>query len=132
MRRSAVERPAVFNKSSKNSYTQNKLTIIANREDNINVSRVKLSPEAIKEKMPRVGGWKEKEGCLVKRFKFNDFASSLDLVNRVGAAAEERDHHPDISFGWGYAEFSITTHDRGGLTELDFALAEEIDRIAED
>ncbi len=49
------------------------------------------------------------------------------FVNKAGEFAEEMDHHPDIKLGWGYAEFEITTHDRGGLTEFDFALAEKIE-----
>lgn len=68
---------------------------------------------------------------LKKRFNFENFAESLDFVNKAGAIAERLDHHPDITFGWGYAEFSITTHDTGGLTELDFALAKEIEDLNE-
>jgi 4a-hydroxytetrahydrobiopterin dehydratase len=50
-------------------------------------------------------------------------------VNKVGALAEEADHHPDIKLGWGYAEFALTTHDRGGLTDFDFDLARKIDLL---
>ena len=62
-------------------------------------------------------------------FNFKNFAESLAFVNKVGEIAESQDHHPDITFGWGYAEFQITTHDAGGLTRKDFALAKKIEAI---
>jgi 4a-hydroxytetrahydrobiopterin dehydratase len=64
---------------------------------------------------------------LTKRYEFANFAAALEFVNRVGEIAERHDHHPDITFGWGYVEIALTTHDRGGLTAFDFAVAKEID-----
>jgi 4a-hydroxytetrahydrobiopterin dehydratase len=93
------------------------------------VERKKLEPEEVNERLNRLDGWSAEGGKLVKRFKFANFAESLDFVNRVGELSEQADHHPDIKFGWGYAEFEITTHDRGGITEFDFALAEKIDAL---
>jgi len=93
------------------------------------VERRKLEPAEVNEKLGRLNGWSAEDGKLVKRFKFANFAESLDFVNRVGELAEQADHHPDIKFGWGYAEFEITTHDRGGITDFDFALAESIDKL---
>jgi 4a-hydroxytetrahydrobiopterin dehydratase len=93
------------------------------------VERKKLEPEEVNENLNRLDGWSAEDGKLVKRFKFANFAESLDFVNRVGRLAEEADHHPDIKLGWGYAEFEITTHDRGGITDFDFALAESIDKL---
>ena len=46
----------------------------------------------------------------------------------MGKVSEDEGHHPDISFGWGYAEISITTHDIEGLSEKDFILAAKIDK----
>lgn len=74
-------------------------------------------------------GWKVKKDKLSKKFKFANFADSLAFVNRVGEIAESMDHHPDIKFGWGYAKISTTTHDRGGVTDVDLALASKIDGI---
>jgi len=93
------------------------------------MTRKKLSGEEIENALVNLPGWKTEDNNLKKRFEFKDFAESLAFVNQVGAIAEMRDHHPDITFGWGYAEFSITTHDRGGLTKNDFALAKEIEHI---
>lgn len=93
------------------------------------MARKKLDETQISEKLKGLAGWKTEDVNLKKRFKFENFAEALEFVNRVGEIAERRDHHPDITFGWGYAEFSITTHDTGGLTENDFALAQKIDVI---
>ena len=76
-----------------------------------------------------INGWQVRGEMLNKRFTFNNFAESLAFVNRVGGLAEEADHHPDITFGWGYAELSLMTHDRGGVTDVDIALATKIDAI---
>jgi len=93
------------------------------------VKRERLTREEVNERLKDVAGWTIADGKLTRRFEFKNFAESLGFVNKVGALAEAADHHPDIKFGWGYAEFEITTHDRGGLTDFDFALAREIDRI---
>jgi len=74
-------------------------------------------------------GWTAEDSQLIKRWKFENFAEALAFVNKVGALAEAADHHPDITFGWGYAEFVLTTHDRGGVTDVDIALATKIDQI---
>lgn len=92
------------------------------------MSRKKLSAEELTEKMSEVNSWERKDEKIYKRFNFENFAESLAFVNKVGAIAENRDHHPDITFGWGYAEFFIMTHDAGGLTKKDFDLAKLIDR----
>jgi 4a-hydroxytetrahydrobiopterin dehydratase len=93
------------------------------------MERRKLASDEIEEKMEDLAGWEVNDGRLVKRFEFPDFAASLYFVNKAGELAEAADHHPDIKMGWGYAEFQITTHDRGGLTDFDFDLAEKIDAI---
>ena len=91
------------------------------------MERRKLSEEEIEAALGDLNGWQVEDVNLKKRFTFQNFAEALEFVNRAGEIAERRDHHPDIYFGWGYAEFSITTHDTGGLTANDFALAKEID-----
>jgi 4a-hydroxytetrahydrobiopterin dehydratase len=93
------------------------------------MARKKLSEDEIKTALADLKGWKTENSQLKKRFSFNNFAKSLAFVNLVGNLAEKLDHHPDITFGWGYAEFAITTHDTGGLTDNDFDLAKEIDSL---
>ena len=89
-----------------------------------------MSAAEIEKSLGDLDGWKAENNKLKKRFAFANFAESMTFVNRAGEIAERRDHHPDIAFGWGYAEFFIMTHDSGGITALDFALAKEIDRIS--
>lgn len=74
-------------------------------------------------------GWKGEDKMLKKRYFFANFAESLAFVNKVGELAEAADHHPEITFGWGYAELVLTTHDRGGVTDVDIALAQKIDSL---
>ena len=82
----------------------------------------------------KIDGWnisedKNKIFFLNKKFKFKNFLESQKFVNDVGKISEEEDHHPDIFFGWGYAEIKITTHAIKGLSENDFILAAKIDKI---
>lgn len=74
-------------------------------------------------------GWRVEDKLLKKHLKFENFAAALSFVNQVGALAEAADHHPDIKFGWGYAEIETTTHDREGVTQFDITLAKEIDAL---
>jgi 4a-hydroxytetrahydrobiopterin dehydratase len=81
----------------------------------------------------KVDGWdviKDKKNIyfLEKEFIFKNFLDSQNFVNQVGIISEEEGHHPDITFGWGYARISITTHAIEGLSENDFILAAKIDK----
>jgi 4a-hydroxytetrahydrobiopterin dehydratase len=86
--------------------------------------------QEIKEFMGELPGWEViEEHHLRKSFKFGDFREAQSFVNRVGELAEAEGHHPDISFGWGYAEIKIWTHKIDGLSESDFILAAKIDAM---
>ena len=81
----------------------------------------------------KVDGWNIKENekkkyFLEKDFKFKNFINSQQFINKVGEISENENHHPDISFGWGYAKIIITTHAIEGLCENDFILAAKIDQ----
>ena len=81
-----------------------------------------------------VDGWEVKADeseiyYLIKDFKFKNFLESQNFVNKVGEIAEKENHHPDISFGWGYCRVKIFTHAIKGLAESDFILAAKIDKI---
>jgi 4a-hydroxytetrahydrobiopterin dehydratase len=73
-------------------------------------------------------GWKNRDNRLAKTFLFPDFAAALAFVNRVGEAAEQLGHHPDIHLAWGRVDIETWSHDVASVTERDFALAGEIDR----
>ncbi len=77
-----------------------------------------------------VNGWEVVENHhLVKTYKFRNFAQALGFVNRVGAIAEEQNHHPDIFLAWGKVKIEIWTHKIDGLTESDFIFAAKLDEI---
>lgn len=65
-----------------------------------------------------------------RRFSFDDFAKAQAFVNKVGDLAEAEGHHPDIAFGWGYANVVFYTHKIKGLHENDFIMAAKVDRFA--
>jgi 4a-hydroxytetrahydrobiopterin dehydratase len=90
-----------------------------------------LSLEAAKTYLKNTPAWSllDKGKRLERKFTFKDFAGALAFVDRVGAIAEEEGHHPDISFGWGYATVSVFSHKIKGLHENDFILASKIDKL---
>jgi 4a-hydroxytetrahydrobiopterin dehydratase len=88
-----------------------------------------LSEAELQGLLADIEGWEALNNSIRRRFEFPDFAAALEFVNKVGELAEQADHHPDISFGWGYAEIVLTTHDRGGVTDVDIALAAKIDSV---
>ena len=69
------------------------------------------------------------EHHLRRRFRFKNFREALHFVNRVGQLAEEQGHHPDVTFGWGYADVTVWTHKIDGLTESDFVFAAKVDAL---
>ena len=76
-------------------------------------------------------GWALEDDAhrLERSFKFRNFREALDFVTRVGELAEREGHHPDVSFGWGWATISWQTKKIKGLHENDFIMAAKIDRV---
>jgi 4a-hydroxytetrahydrobiopterin dehydratase len=66
---------------------------------------------------------------LSRIYKFSDFEKSLSFINKLSHIAQEEGHHPDLKFGWGYAEVNIYTHAINGLSLSDFILASKIDQL---
>ncbi len=93
------------------------------------MKRELLNSEELNQALDTLNGWATEDKFLKKHFKFENFASALSFVNKVAALAEAADHHPDITFGWGYADIALTTHDRGGITDVDVSVATKIDAI---
>lgn len=81
-------------------------------------------------RLPALPGWQaENNHHLVKTFKFPDFKSALEFVNKVGALAEEESHHPDIELSWGKVKIKLLTHSIDGLSLNDFLMAEFIETL---
>jgi 4a-hydroxytetrahydrobiopterin dehydratase len=73
--------------------------------------------------------WTRDGDELKTSVKLADFAAALNFVNAVGAAAEAANHHPDIDIRWNRVNLTLSTHDSGGITRFDLALAAAIDNL---
>jgi len=89
-----------------------------------------LSPQDTESRVRALPGWKIDSGELVRTFTFKDFLGSIDFVNQIAKYAEGAGHHPDIDIRYNRVRIALMTHDAGGLTEKDFDLAQEIDKLA--
>lgn len=87
-----------------------------------------LTTGEIRKRLPGLHGWTLSRGALRCEFKFETFPKALQFVARVGALAEEANHHPDIDIRYCVVKLALITHDVGGISEKDFALAAAIDR----
>ena len=76
-------------------------------------------------------GWAEIDGALEREFEFANFAEALAFVNRVGAVAEEADHHPDIEIHWNHVKLRSWTHVTGTITARDRELAVRTNELIE-
>ncbi|HMK54720.1 MAG TPA: 4a-hydroxytetrahydrobiopterin dehydratase [Methanobacteriaceae archaeon] len=88
-----------------------------------------LSQGEIKSRYSKLQNWKLiDDHHLIGFFKFENFAAALDFTRKVGEIAEKMQHHPEIDLSWGNVEVTIFTHDRDGLTKLDFDFAIRVDQ----
>jgi 4a-hydroxytetrahydrobiopterin dehydratase len=90
----------------------------------------KLDPPAIKAALATVPDWKKEGSAIVRTYQFKDFVVAIKFVNFAAKFAEKAQHHPDIDIRWNKVSLLLTTHDAGGLTEKDFALAKQSDAAA--
>ena len=88
-----------------------------------------LTPSEASARLASLPNWQIESGELVRTFAFTDFRAALAFVNRVGDLAEAAGHHPDIDIRYNRVRLSLVTHDAGGLTEKDFALAAEAGKL---
>ena len=89
----------------------------------------KLTAAQIRSALGTVPAWKRTQTTLRRTFGFKDFPAALRFVNAVARRAEKAAHHPDIDIRWNQVTLALTTHDAGGLTEKDFQLARQFDRL---
>ena len=92
----------------------------------------KLTGEARGKLLAELPGWRVAEGrdAIVKSFKFKDFNQAFAFMTRVALMAEKMDHHPEWSNVYKTVEVTLSTHDAGGVTELDIKLAAAMDKFA--
>jgi 4a-hydroxytetrahydrobiopterin dehydratase len=90
----------------------------------------KLSDIEIQRELGTLGGWIRKGESLTKTFTFATFMAGIGFVDRVAAAAERMDHHPDLDIRYTKIGATLSTHSAGGITGNDIALAREMDALA--
>ncbi|MGH7664192.1 MAG: 4a-hydroxytetrahydrobiopterin dehydratase [Gemmatimonadaceae bacterium] len=90
-----------------------------------------LSDLDIQRALGKLPGWSRRNDALAKTFRFSSFPDGIDFVQKVATAAERADHHPDIDIRFTSVTMMLSTHDAGGITGNDIALAGEIERLAE-
>lgn len=89
----------------------------------------KFNLAQIKTALTTVPEWKKQGTAITRLYQFKDFPAAIKFVNAVARLAEKAWHHPDIDIRWNKVTLTLTTHDQGGLTEKDFALAKKFDRL---
>ncbi len=94
------------------------------------MARKRLSEGEIEAALRALPGWSLAAGKLHREFRFADFSAAFGFMTRVALAAEAADHHPDWSNVWNRVVIDLHTHDSGGVTESDVALAKRIGELA--
>ena len=89
-----------------------------------------FTDEEIQSRLPDLPNWELRDGWIRRSFTTPGWPHTLMLVNAIGYRAEAAFHHPDLEVGWARVVVKLQTHSAGGVTELDFALAREIEALA--
>jgi 4a-hydroxytetrahydrobiopterin dehydratase len=88
-----------------------------------------LSANEIQEALTGIPEWGLKDGAVTRDFTFGDFREAMSFVNSVAGVAERAGHHPDIDIRYNKVKLALSSHDAGGITEKDFAVAKKIGEI---
>jgi 4a-hydroxytetrahydrobiopterin dehydratase len=88
-----------------------------------------LHSKGIKLRLQAVPNWSKRAQTILRTFKFEGFLKGIDFVNRIAAKAQKMNHHPDIDVRFDQVTLTLSTHDEGGITEKDFALAKQCDEV---
>ena len=89
----------------------------------------KLNIDEINTGLNKLKSWSCKDNCIVKNFVFKDFNEAFGFMSRVALLSEKFQHHPDWSNVYNKVNISLSTHDAGGITEIDLKMATEIDNM---
>ncbi len=92
--------------------------------------QIKADETKIQTALAALPQWRRNGEIILRTFQFKNFPAALKFVNDVGQIAEQVQHHPDIDIRWNKVTLALTTHDAGGLTEKDFAMARQCDALS--
>jgi 4a-hydroxytetrahydrobiopterin dehydratase len=90
----------------------------------------RLTDRQIQDAMGSLPGWSRDGDEIKKQYSFSDFRAAMRFVNAVADQAEAANHHPDITINYNRVSLALTTHDVGGLSDLDLDLARQADAAA--
>ena len=90
-----------------------------------------LSAEAVAARLDNLAGWSLDDGKLHRSFRFADFRRAFAFMTGAALAAEKLNHHPEWFNVWSKVDVHLNTHEAGGITELDFQLAEAMNELAD-
>lgn len=92
-----------------------------------------LTSEQVRDVMPRLTGWQASadEKRITRRFDVKGFARAVEMANLAAWLGNKQNHHPDVTFGWGYCAVVFTTHDAGGLTRNDLICAARLNALVD-
>jgi 4a-hydroxytetrahydrobiopterin dehydratase len=90
----------------------------------------KLSTDAIQTGLGELEGWSLEDGKLHREFRFKNFVAAFGFMTSAAIEAEKMDHHPEWFNVYNKVRVHLTTHDAGGITELDFLLAKKMNQLA--
>jgi 4a-hydroxytetrahydrobiopterin dehydratase len=88
-----------------------------------------LTPEMVQESLRSLHRWKVEGKEIVRHYEFPDFAAAMVFVKQVAEKAEKAGHHPDIDIRYNKVRLALVSHDKGGLTKRDIAMAQTIDSL---
>jgi 4a-hydroxytetrahydrobiopterin dehydratase len=91
-----------------------------------------LNAQDIKAWLKKLPQWDHEKKHIERVFEFDDFSQAIEFVNGVAEIAEEDDHHPEIDIRYSKVSVRLSTHSEGGLTDLDFEVAEKIDTLVDE
>ena len=91
-----------------------------------------LNAQDIKVWLKKLPEWDHEKKHIERLFEFDDFSEAIEFVSSVAEIAEEEDHHPDIDIRYNKVRIVLSTHAEGGLTDMDFEIAEKIETLVDD
>ena len=104
-------------------------TVVSTGHEGILAPMQRLDPAAVRSELAACPGWAQSGDALERTYEFRDFVRSMRFVNELAAEAERVQHHPDMLVRYARVTLSLSTHDAGGITAKDFALARFADGL---
>lgn len=106
------------------------MTLAVTFSQPLKVNAMPLTQTEIEQKIQTIPQWQQQQQTITRTFEFKNFVEAIAFVNQLVEPAEAAGHHPDLSIDYNKVTVSLTTHDAGGLTQMDFDLAQKISELS--